>query len=163
MDKFLMHRIKIENGATVAGIEVHDTRDAAVRSFHAYMKQGFGNPELPGISYVACWVETPQGEIDPDHAARWSRPGMQNQFFLHHTRMDGESFAKAIDTCADMEEADRRFHAEMEYGYGNPKFAGVGFVSCMITELLSSVILKKEAWTKPEEEPAPEPADNQQA
>lgn len=157
MEKWFMHRIKEDGGSITAGIEVHDSRESAIRSFHAYMKQGYGNPDFPGITYVACWVEDPDGTIEDEYRADWHREGARNRIFLHHIRQDGASFAKAVDTCQDLEEAKRRFHAEMEYGYNNPKFPGVGFVSCMITELLSGVILKKDTWAKTEE-PEPEAA-----
>jgi len=61
------------------------------------------------------------------------------------------------------ETAEHRFHAEMEYGYENTKFQNVKYESCLITEKLSNVELKKETWEKPasEHEPEEEPAEVQ--
>lgn len=156
MDKYFMHRIKEENGTITAGIEVHDTKDSAIRSFHGYMKQGYGNPDFPNITFVACFVENPLGGIEPEYDALWSLDGGENKFFFHHTRQENGVISKAIDAYNSMEEAEYRFHAEMEYGYGNPNHPNVTYQSCKITEKLSRLVLKDETWVKPEE-PTPEP------
>ena len=136
MDKYFMHRIKEENGAFTTGIEVHDTKESAVRSFHGYMKQGFGNPQFPKLTFVCCFVEGPDGKIDPVHRAMWQKPGLDvvNKIFHHH-----------------QDEAEHHFHSEMEYGYGNPNHAKVSFQDCKVTERLSPVVLMDETWVKPEE------------
>lgn len=159
MDKFFMHRIKEEDGQFTTGIEVHDTEDSAIRAYHSYMKQGYGNPAFPNITFVACFVEKPNGEIDNEYNALWQRPGLdvENKLFFHHTRLDDGTFSKAIDVYNSLAEAEYRFHAEMEYGYGNPNHPKVSFQSCKVTERLSKAVMMDEAWIKPDEpEPTPE-------
>ena len=151
MDKYFMHRIKEENGAFTAGIEVHDSKDSAVRSFHGYMKQGYGNPNFPNITFVGCRVENPQGGIDPEYDAIWGSGDGGNKFFLHHIREENGVISKAIDAYDTMEDAEYRFHAEMEYGYGNTNHPNVTYQSCKITEKLSGIVLRSETWVKPEE------------
>lgn len=157
MDKYFMHRIKEEDGTFTTGIEVHDTKESAVRSFHGYMKQGYGNPQFPNLTFVCCFVEGPDGKIDPEHRGMWQKPGLDvvNKIFHHHIRLDNGVFSKAIDVYSSQDEAEHRFHAEMEYGYNNPNHAKVSFQSCKVTERLSPVVLMDETWVKPEE-PAPE-------
>jgi len=158
MDKYFMHRIKEEDGAFTTGIEVHDTKESAVRSFHGYMKQGYGNPQFPKLTFVYCFVEGPDGKIDPVYRAMWQKPGLDvvNKIFHHHIRLDNGVFSKAIDVYNSQDEAEHHFHSEMEYGYGNPNHAKVSFQDCKVTERLSPVVLMDETWVKPEE-PAPEP------
>ena len=64
--KYFMHRIKKENGTYTKGIEVHDTLDSAIGSFHAYMKQGYGNPDNPNLTFVSCKVTDSNGYVYPD-------------------------------------------------------------------------------------------------
>lgn len=160
MDKYFMHRIKEEDGAFTTGIEVHDTKEAAVRSFHGYMKQGYGNSQFPKLTFVYCFVEGPDGKIDPVYRAMWQKPGLDvvNKIFHHHIRLDNGVFSKAIDVYSSQDEAEHCFHAEMEYGYGNPNNANVSFQDCKVTERLSPVVLMDETWVKPEEQ-APETAE----
>lgn len=157
MEKFFMHRIKKEGGVFTCGIEIHDTLESAVKSFHGYMKQGFGNPSFPNITFVNCFVQDGAGRILPECAASWVKPGEKlNRIFLHHIREENGTASKAIDVLDDMEAALYRFHEEMEYGYNNPNHPRVTYQSCMITELLSPVTLQSETWEKPQE-PEPEP------
>jgi len=158
MDKYFMHRIKEENGTFTTGIEVHDSKDSAVCSFHGYMKQGYGNPNFPNLTFIACFVEGPQGEILPEYDALWQKPGtyVENKIFFHHTREENGAFSKAIDVYSSRDEAEYRFHAEMEYGYNNPNHAKVTYQSCKVTERLSRIVLMDETFVKPEE-PVPEP------
>lgn len=157
MDKYFMHRIKEEDGTFTTGIEVHDTKESAVRSFHGYMKQGYGNPNNKNVTFVSCFVENPQGEIEEEYNAFWQKPGMdvENKYFFHHTRQENGTFSKNTDVYSTQEETEHRFHAEMEYGYSNPNHPNVTYQSCFVTERLSGIVLKHEAWVKPEE-PAPE-------
>ena len=160
MEKYFMHRIKEENGAFTTGIEVHDSLESAVRSFHGYMKQAYGNPDFQNITFVACFVENPHGKIMPEYDDVWQKPGLdaENKIFFHHTREENGSFSKAIDVYSSQDEAEHRFHAEMEYGYNNPNHAKVTYQSCKVTERLSRIVLMDETWVKPEE-PAPETAE----
>lgn len=154
MDKYFMHRIKEENGTFTKGIEIHDTKDSAIRSFHGYMKQAYGNPSFPNITFVACRVEDPQGNVIPEYDAVWQRADVEpeNKIFFHHIRQENGAFSKDIDIYDSMENAEYRFHEEMEYGYGNPNHPNVTFQSCMITERLSRTVLGKETWVKPVEQ-----------
>ena len=165
MDKYFMHRIKEENGTFTKGIEVHDTRDSAIRSFHGYMKQAYGNPSFPNITFVACRVEDPQGNVIPGYDAVWQRADVEpeNKIFFHHIRENGGEYDKNIDVYPTMADAEHRFHAEMEYGYDNPKFPNVGFESCMITEKLSGQILMSETWIRPAQQPEPAPEPSSEA
>lgn len=158
MDKYFMHRVKEENGVFTAGVEVHDTLESAIRSFHGYMKQGYDNPSFPNVTFVSCKVRNGSGETLTGYDETWQKEDEYavNAFFLHHIRMDGETFTKAIDVLTSYETAEHRFHAEMEYGYENTKFPNVKYESCLITEKLSNVELKKETWEKPSPEPEPE-------
>jgi hypothetical protein len=74
-----------------------------------------------------------------------------NTFFMHHIRQDGDAFNKGIDVLADFDAAKLAYSKALIYGYGNPKFPDVGFVSCMITDR-SGAILEPycETWAKPE-------------
>ena len=150
MDKYFMHRIKKENGTFTTGIEVHDTKASAVRSFHGYMKQGYGNPNFPNITFVACFVEDSDGNIVPEYNAMWQREGIEaeNKIFFHHTRLEDGTFSKNIDVLDNTADAEYQFHAEMEYGYENPNHPNVEYQSCMVTEMASKILLMHEAWVK---------------
>lgn len=148
MEKYFMHRIKKENDTFTTGIEVHDSKESAILSFHSYMKQGYGNPSFPNITYIACMVQNPDGTIDPDFDARWDNGEEANKIFFHHIRENNGEFDKNIDVYDDTQTAEYRFHSEMEYGYGNTKHNKVTYEACLITELLSSVVLKSEKWEK---------------
>ena len=147
-EKYFMHRIKKENNAYTKGIEVHDTLDSAIGSFHAYMKQGYNNPNNPDLTYVSCKVTDVDGSIYPDFDESWVKEGEEiTDFFLHHIKEDNGNFTKDIDICTDIESARSSFHDYMAYGYGNSKFPNVNYVFCMITGMYGSVE-KKENWNK---------------
>lgn len=150
-EKYFMHRIKKENGAYTKGIEVHDTIDSAIGSFHAYMKQGYDNPNNPDITFVSCCITDISGSVYKDFDETWTKVGEEiTDFFLHHIKEDNGNFSKDIDICATIEQARSAFHDYMAYGYNNSKFPNVNYVSCMITGMYGDVE-KKENWIKPEE------------
>ena len=159
MEKYFMHRIQVENGNISKGIEVHDTRDDAIRSFWGRMKLGYNNPSNPDLTFISCKVTGPDGKVVDDYDMTWLKDeNIQNTYFMHHIRKDGDAFTKDITICDSMDVALRAFATELEYGYNNQRFPNVDFVSCMITDQLSGgMILKAETWAKPAAEPAPEP------
>lgn len=62
-NKYFMHRIKEENGTFDKGIEVHDTFNSAIQSFHAYMAYGFDNPKFPNVTFVSCKITDRSGRV----------------------------------------------------------------------------------------------------
>ena len=149
-EKFFMHRIKKENGAYTKGIEVHDTLDSAVGSFHAYMKQGYNNPNNPNLTFVSCKVTDIVGNIYPEFNEAWTKTGETiTDFFLHHIREENGTYTKDID-ISTIESAMSSFHDYMAYGYGNTRFPNVNYVSCMITGQDGN-IEKRESWIRHEE------------
>lgn len=150
MEKYFMHRIQKENGVFSKGIEVHDTLDAAKLSFWGRMKLAYGNKA--GITFVHCMITDGNGKIVPPYNRAWKADSeTENKFFLHHIRLDNNTFDKAIDDLSLFETACGDFGEQMEYGYGNSKFPNVTFVHCMITDLLSGGMVMDpfdEVWIK---------------
>lgn len=149
-DKFFLHRIRKDNGVYAAGIEVHDTLDAAIKSFHGQMKMAYNNPSYPNMTYISCMVTDSNDNIVPGYNETWNKEKVRD-FFVHYIRHDGNTYTKGIDISADYGTACRSYHTQMEYGFGNTKFPNVTFVSSKITNS-SGLIHKGEAWTKPDEE-----------
>ena len=81
---------------------------------------------------------------------------MENKYFLHQIKRTNGTFDKGIVVKDTYEAAKQSYHAYLgAYAYGqNPE---TDFVSCMITEALSELVLMHEQWMKPE--PEPEPAE----
>lgn len=154
--RYFFHRIQKEDGNYSKGIEVHDNLDDAIRAYWGRMKTGYNNPQNPGMEFVSCFISDESGNVYPNYQGTWLKEGSEeNLFFLHSIRVDGGTVTKAIDTCNTENDARRAFAAAMEYGYSNPKFPNVSFVSCEITDLLSGgMIIEQDRWNKPE--PAPE-------
>lgn len=153
---FYFHRIQKDDGNYTKGIEVHTSLDDAIRSFWGRMKTAYNNPQNPGMSFVSCFISDVYGTVIMPYKATWLKEESEdaNVFFLHTIRLDGETYTKAIDVCGTMDEAQRNFAAAMEYGYNNPRFPDVQFVSCEITDLRSGgLILARDAWRKAEQEP----------
>lgn len=150
MEKYFMHRIQKDNGVYTKGIEVHDTLDSAVLSFWGRMKTGFGKST---VTFVSCKITDSNGKTVDGYDMTWKADSENvNVFFLHHIRLDGETFDKAIDILNSIDTARGDFAAQMEYGYNNPKYPNVSFVSCMITDLLSGGMeLMTGTWNKKEE------------
>lgn len=155
MDKYFMHRIQRENGVFSKGIEVHDTLDSAAVSFWGRMKLAYG--ANPNISFMHCKITDGNGETVKPYDKVWkSESETENIFFLHHIRLDGNTFDKNIDDSTDLDALQSGFAAQMEYGHNNPQHPKVSFVYNSITDLLSGGLeLSSGKWIKVDE-PAPE-------
>lgn len=159
--KFFMHRIQKENGVISKGIEVHDTKDDAVRAFWGRMKTGYNDPNHPGMTFVHCMITDINGAKLAPYDMAWLRPGETlDQYFMHHIQLDGETYRKDIDVCETFDAARCSYAAQMEYGYNNPRFPNVSLISCMITDA-GGAIMKPfdETWRIPDPEPEPPEPD----
>lgn len=148
-NKFFLHRIRKDGDNYVTGIEVHDTLDAAIQSFHSQMKMAYNNPSYPNMKYISCMVTDEEDKVVPGYNETWSKEKIHD-FFVHYIRHDGNNYNKGIDVQSDYGTACRSYHTHMEYGYGNSKFPNVSFVASKITSG-SGLAHKSEAWTKQEE------------
>ena len=79
---------------------------------------------------------------------------MENKYFLHQIKRANGTIEKGIVVKDNFEAAKQGYHAYLgAYAYGqNPD---TDFVSCMITEALSDLVLMSEKWIKPEAPEAP--------
>ena len=79
---------------------------------------------------------------------------MENKFFMHHIRSkDGTVTNKGIDACDTYDEAKGSYHAYFgAYAYER---GTDDFVSCLITDMTGTVLMK-ETWIKATEETDPE-------
>ena len=148
--KFFLHRIQRNNGVFDKGVEVHDTLDAAILSYHGRMKTA-GSKGPGGIDFVSCLITDGSGSVIRPFAATWIREEGENQFFVHYERHNGGEYTKGIDVCESYDAAKQNYHTQMEYGYGNSKFKYMSFVSCQITDM-SGAVLMSETWNKPDPE-----------
>ena len=155
-EKYFLHRIQEENNVFSKGIEVHDTMDAAILSFWGRMKLAYGGN--PAITFMSCKITDVNGAAVAPYDLTWNASAEhENKIFLHHIRLDGETFSKDIDICASFDAACAAFAAHMEYGYNNPRHADVSFVSCEITDRSGTVLQPfAKTWVKPEPEPETE-------
>lgn len=149
-NKFFLHRIRKDGDNFTTGIEVHDTLDAAIQSFHGQMKMAYNNPSYPNMKYVSCMVTDEEDNVVPGFNETWGAKNIIN-LFMHYIRHDGDNYTKGIDVCDDYATACRSFHAQMEYGHGNSRFPNVSFVASKITGN-AGYIHKSEQWTKEETE-----------
>ena len=130
MEKYFMHRIQEENGSYIKGIEVHDTLESAILSFWGRMKLAYG---ASAVTFMSCKITDGNGSVIVPYDLTWNADANhENAFFLHHIRLDGETFTKDIDLCDSYDAAKASYSAQMEYGYNNPRHANVSFVSCEI-------------------------------
>lgn len=158
MEKYFMHRIQEIDGAVQKGIEVHDTLESAILSFWGRMKTAYNNPQYPNTTFVSCKITDGNGNTVSPYDMTWKKEESEdNKFFFHHIRRDGESISKDIDVCSTFDDARYAYAAAMEYGYNNPRFPNVDFVSCEITDQ-GGIVLKPfaETWVKTVDEPAAE-------
>lgn len=154
IEKYFLHRIQQENGTFTKGIEVHNTKESAILAFWGRMKLGYNNPNFPGMTFVSCKITDGNGGVVDNYNLTWVKGEPDGVFFMHHIRLEGETFNKDIDICNDFDTARSAFAAAMEYGYGNPLHSNVTFVSCEITDRNGDVMLPfRETWNKPEPEP----------
>lgn len=148
-NKFFLHRIRNDGDSYITGIEVHDTLNSAIQSFHSQMKMAYDNPSYPNMKYVSCMVTNENDEIILNYNETWSNEN-NNDFFTHYIRYDGNTYTKGIDVNASYAAACRSFHAYMEYGYDNSKFPSLVHVASKMTDNRGA-ILKSESWKAEEE------------
>ena len=149
-NKFFLHRIRKDGETYSAGIEVHDTLDSAIQSFHSQMKMAYNNPSYPNMKYVSCMVTDEQDNVVPGYNETWGTKNVSD-FFVHYIRHDGDTYTKGIDIKSDYAEACRAYHTYLEYGYGNSRFPNVTMVADKITSS-SGYAHKSESWIKQETE-----------
>lgn len=160
---FFLNRIERKNGKFVTGIEIHDSRDAAILSYHGRMKLAYNNPSAPELDFSSCKVMYPDGSTVRPYAATWRKTDAEgNTFFVYYIRHNGEEYNKGIDECVDLESAFRAFHAYAEYGHDNPKFPNISYTYSAITDMSGAVIIS-DVWSKPDPEPEPEPEPEQES
>lgn len=154
--KYFMHRIQEENSTYTKGIEIHDTLDTAILSFWGRMKLAYGGS--PSITFMSCKITDSNGAVINPYNLTWNANSeYENVFFMHHIRLDGETFTKDIDICSTFDAARSAYATQMEYGYNNSRHPNVSFVSCEITDRTGSGMIPfNETWVKPEPEPEPE-------
>lgn len=145
-NKFFLHRIRKDGDNYITGIEVHDTLDAAIQSFHAQMKMAYNNPSYPNMTFVSCMVTDEKDQVVGKYNETWCKANISD-FFVHSIRHDGDTYTKGIEVQSAYGTACRSFHTQLEYGYGNAKFPNVTFVASKITGS-SGIIHKTESWTK---------------
>ena len=149
-DKFFLHRIRKDGDNYAMGIEVHDTLDAAIQSFHSQMKMAYNNPSYPNMTYVSCMVTDENDRVVPGYNETWNKEKVRD-FFVHYIRHDGATYTKGIEVQSDYGAACRSYHAHMEYGYGNSRFPNITLTASKITSG-SGVAHKSECWVKEDEE-----------
>ena len=102
------------------------------------------------------------GNVVAPYDITWLKEGEEvaNMFFLHHIRKEGDNYDKNIDVLDTLDSAKGDFAALMEYGYNNPKYTNVSFVSCYITDLLSGgMVLESGVWVKTVSQSETEPEE----
>lgn len=155
---YFLHRIQEENNTFSKGIEVHSNLDDAIRSFWGRMKLGYNNSEHPGMTFVSCKITDNNGNVvSPRYNLTWVRGDYteNNKFFMHHIKLEGDSFTKDIDVFDTFDAARMAYAIQMEYGYNNTKFPNIKMIQCEITDKSGSVMDPfRETWIKEEEEPA---------
>ena len=153
MGKYFMRRIQEEGGNVSAGVEVHDTLDAAVLSFYGRMKTAYNDPQHPDMTFVSCKVKDEFGGTLPKYDLTWNKNSQaENRFFVYHVRKNGETYEKGLDTFPTFDAAKRAYAAYMEYGFNNSKFPNMQMVSCEITDRSGAVMFPyDETWVKTEE------------
>jgi hypothetical protein len=95
-NKFFLHRIRKDGNTYNTGIEVHDTLDAAIQSFHSQMKMAYNNPNYPNMVYVSCMITDENDNIVPGYNETWNKERAQ-VFFVHYIRHIGDTYTKGIE------------------------------------------------------------------
>lgn len=73
----------------------------------------------------------------------------ENKFFMHRIKHTNEVYDKGIEVKDTYEAAKQSYHAYLgAYAYGQN--ADTDFVSCMITDQLSGMVLLSETWNREE-------------
>lgn len=71
----------------------------------------------------------------------------ENKFFLHQIKYTNGAYDKGIVVKDTFEAAKQSYHAYLgAYAYGQN--ADTDFVSCMITDQLSGIVLMEETWQR---------------
>ena len=74
---------------------------------------------------------------------------MENKFFLHRIRKDGDTYACGIELHDTLDSAIRGFHGQMKMAYNNPSYPNMKYVSCMVTDENDKVVPGyNETWSK---------------
>ena len=74
---------------------------------------------------------------------------MGNKFFLHQIKCTNGTYDKGIVVKDTYEATKQSYHAYLgAYAYGQN--ADTDFVSCMITDRLSGIVLMEETWAREE-------------
>ena len=143
-NKFFLHRIRKDGNTYNTGIEVHDTLEAAIQSFHSQMKMAYNNPSYPNMVYVSCMITDEHEHIVPGYNETWNKEKAQ-VFFVHYIRHVGDTYTKGIEVHDNYGAACRSYHTHMEYGYNNAKFPDITLVSSKITNS-NGLVHKSEIW-----------------
>ena len=152
--KYFLHRIQKENGDYTKGIEVHDALNDAIRSFWGRMKLAYNNSQSPNMTFVSCKITDSNGSVIEPYNKTWLKePEENNTFFFHHIKIEGDTVSKDIDILNTYDAAMVSFATQMEYGYNNPRFQNISFISCEITDLMSDgMVLTNATWIKESQE-----------
>ena len=74
---------------------------------------------------------------------------MEDKFFLHRIRKDGDSYACGIEVHNTLDAAIQAFHSQMKMAYNNPSYPNMKYVSCMVTNEQDEVVPGyNETWSK---------------
>ena len=74
---------------------------------------------------------------------------MENKFFLHRIRKDGDNYAVGIELHDTLDSAIRGFHGQMKMAYNNPSYPNMKYVSCMVTDENDNIVPGyNETWSK---------------
>ena len=69
----------------------------------------------------------------------------ENKFFMHQIKRTNGTIDKGIVVKDTYEGAKQSYHAYLgAYAYGQS--IGTDFVSCMITDMMSGIVLMSETW-----------------
>lgn len=74
---------------------------------------------------------------------------MENKFFLHRIRKDGDSYTAGIEVHDTLDSAKRAYHSQMKMGYNNPSYPNLKYISCMVTDEQDRIVPGyNETWSK---------------
>ena len=74
---------------------------------------------------------------------------MENKFFLHRIRKDGDTYACGIEVHDTLDSAIQAFHSQMKMAYNNPNYPNMTYVSCMVTDEQDKIVPGyNETWNK---------------
>lgn len=74
---------------------------------------------------------------------------MEDKFFLHRIRKDGDNYTAGIEVHDTLDSAIQGFHSQMKMAYNNPSYPNMTYVSCMVTDEEDKVVPGyNETWNK---------------